>query len=107
MDVPMFEVNLALLSYTISMSDRLLMSVAIIPMSEEFGWSLTEKGYILSSFGIGYITTQVGGGHLAKLYGYENVLTCAVFVWSMATVMTPLLLSFTSSSFYVSVIRIM
>lgn len=101
------EVNMAVLSYTISMSDRLLMSVAIIPMSDEFGWTLTEKGYILSAFGMGYIATQVGGGYLAKSYGYRNVLCGAVLVWSLATVATPLLLSFTSRSIYVVAVRVL
>ena len=101
------EVNMAVLSYVISMSDRLLMSVAIIPMSEEFGWTLAEKGYILSGFGIGYITTQITGGYLAKRFGYRNILCAAVFVWSVATLLTPLLLSFSSTSSYVVAIRVL
>ena len=32
--------------------DRVNISIAIIPMAEHFGWSATEKGFVLSSFSL-------------------------------------------------------
>ena len=36
--------------------DRVVISLAIIPMSEGMGWSETQRGFILSSFYIGYLS---------------------------------------------------
>ena len=49
--------------------DRVNISVAIIPMAEDYGWNLETQGYILSSFYIGYLMMQIGGGRLADTYG--------------------------------------
>ena len=38
--------------------DRVNISVAIIPMQEQFGWSDSEVGFIFSSFYLGYMLTQ-------------------------------------------------
>ena len=45
--------------------DRVNISVAIIPMAEELNWDLETQGAILSSFYVGYLLMQVGGGFLA------------------------------------------
>ena len=49
--------------------DRVNISVAIIPMAEEYNWGLQTQGMILSSFAVGYILLQVIGGRLADRYG--------------------------------------
>ena len=49
--------------------DRVNISVAIIPMTEEFGWSGTTKGFVLSSFFIGYMAAMLPTGWLANKYG--------------------------------------
>jgi ACS family sodium-dependent inorganic phosphate cotransporter len=41
------------------------MSVAVIPMANELGWSATERGLVSSSFFWGYSLTQVPAGWLA------------------------------------------
>jgi MFS transporter, ACS family, solute carrier family 17 (sodium-dependent inorganic phosphate cotransporter), other len=43
-------------------------------MAKEFGWSSTTQGLILSSFFVGYLTTQVLGGVLADRLGGKGVL---------------------------------
>ena len=43
-------------------------------MAEEFKWSSTKQGLILSSFFAGYLTTQVVGGVLADKFGGKGVL---------------------------------
>ena len=69
--------------------DRVNISVAIIPMAEDFGWDQTTRGFVLSSFFIGYMATQVLGGWLSDRYGGKIVLGSAVLLWSVFTLLTP------------------
>ena len=70
--------------------DRVNISVAIIPMAEQFGWSDTERGFVLSSFFVGYLVTQVLGGWMAGKFGGKVVLGFGVLWWSGFTLLTPL-----------------
>jgi ACS family sodium-dependent inorganic phosphate cotransporter len=70
--------------------DRINISVAIIPMAEQFGWSDTQRGVVLSSFFVGYLITQVAGGSLAARLGGKAVLGFGVLWWSLFTLLTPL-----------------
>lgn len=69
--------------------DRVNISVAIIPMAEEFGWSATTKGLVLSSFFIGYLAAMVPAGWLANRYGGKLLLGIALIGWSIFTFLTP------------------
>ena len=69
--------------------DRVNISVAIIPMQEVFGWSDTTKGFVLSSFFIGYMILQAPAGWLANRIGGKIVLGFAVLAWSAFTMLTP------------------
>jgi ACS family sodium-dependent inorganic phosphate cotransporter len=69
--------------------DRISISVAAVAMQEEFGWSETTKGMVLSSFFIGYMLCQVPGGWLANRFGGKIVLGAAVAWWSLFTFLTP------------------
>ena len=40
------------------------------------------QGYILSSFYIGYLLMQIGGGRLADTFGGKVVLGAGVLIWS-------------------------
>ena len=73
----------------ISYIDRTNMSVASIPMKDQFGWTETTKGYVLSSFFVGYLMLQVVSGTLANRYGGKVVLGVAVLWWSLFTMLTP------------------
>jgi hypothetical protein len=42
--------------------DRINISVAILHMSEEQNWSLSQQGYVLGAFFYGYVLTQIPGG---------------------------------------------
>ena len=53
--------------------DRVVISLAIIPMSEEAGWTETQKGIVLGSFYIGYMITQIWGGLLSDKIGAKIV----------------------------------
>ena len=69
--------------------DRTNISVASIAMKEQFGWNETTKGYVLSSFFIGYLMLQIVSGALANKYGGKIVLGMSVVWWSIFTVLTP------------------
>ncbi|MCZ6890056.1 MAG: ACS family MFS transporter [Gammaproteobacteria bacterium] len=69
--------------------DRVNISVAIIPMAQEFGWNTETQGIVLSSFFIGYLITQIAGGRLADRYGGKVVLGAGVLLWSLFTILTP------------------
>ena len=69
--------------------DRTNISVASIAMKEQFHWTETTKGYVLSSFFIGYLILQVASGTLANRYGGRIVLGGAVIWWSLVTIVTP------------------
>ena len=69
--------------------DRVNISVAIIPMSAEFGWDVTTQGAVLSSFYIGYLLMQISGGRLADRFGGKVILGAGVLIWSFFTILTP------------------
>lgn len=77
----------------INAADRVIMPIAIIPMTDQYKWTLHWQGVILSSFAFGYITSQVLGSGAAMKYGGKRVLTCAVFLWSLSTLLTPVIAS--------------
>jgi len=80
----------------INAADRVIMPIAIIQMTDEFKWNLHGQGWVLSAFAVGYMSSMVIGGSAAKKYGGKNVLTLAVFMWSLSTFITP----FFASSIY-------
>ncbi|KAK9703253.1 hypothetical protein K7432_010840, partial [Basidiobolus ranarum] len=82
-------VFLCAMSVIISYADRSNISIAIIPMSEEYSWSSTTRGLVLSSFFYGYFCTQVLGGLLADKFGGKSVLAAGAFLWSLFTLITP------------------
>ena len=48
--------------------DRVNISVAIIPMQEQFGWSELQVGIVLGTFYVGYMISMTLGGYLADKY---------------------------------------
>ena len=69
--------------------DRVSISIAIIPMAEQFGWKANTQGLILSCFYIGYLMTQFLGGYLSDRFGGKTVLAVGVVWWSVFTILTP------------------
>jgi ACS family sodium-dependent inorganic phosphate cotransporter len=70
--------------------DRVNISVAAIAMQEQFGWSETLKGFVLSSFFIGYMLLQAPSGFLATRVGGGKLMLFAVSWWSLCTLLTPM-----------------
>ncbi|KAF8380215.1 hypothetical protein HHK36_027697 [Tetracentron sinense] len=69
--------------------DRVNMSIAILPMSQEYNWNPATVGLIQSSFFWGYLLTQIVGGIWADKIGGKVVLGFGVVWWSVATLLTP------------------
>ncbi|XP_047338257.1 probable anion transporter 6, chloroplastic [Impatiens glandulifera] len=78
------------LAFVICNMDKVNLSIAIIPMSHQFGWNASVAGLVQSSFFWGYAMSQLPGGWLAKIYGGRKVLEIGVLSWSMATLLVPL-----------------
>ncbi|XWS73003.1 hypothetical protein CRYUN_Cryun02cG0088500 [Craigia yunnanensis] len=72
------------LGFVICNMDKVNLSVAIIPMSHQFGWNSSVAGLVQSSFFWGYAFSQLPGGWLAKLFGGRKVLEIGVLAWSLA-----------------------
>lgn len=83
-------VCLACIGIAISYADRTNIAIAIIPMSQEFGWSPVTEGIVFSSFYYGYIATQILGGYLSDRFGGKWVMTVAALGWSIFTILAPI-----------------
>ncbi|KAJ6922004.1 LOW QUALITY PROTEIN: hypothetical protein NC652_015841 [Populus alba x Populus x berolinensis] len=79
------------LAFVICNMDKVNLSVAIIPMSHQFGWNSSTAGLVQSSFFWGYALSQLPGGWLAKIFGGRKVLKFGVLTWSVATALLPFL----------------
>ena len=82
-------VGLCFAAAFISYIDRANISVAAIAMKDDFGWTETQKGVVLSSFFVGYMLLQVVSAMLANKYGGKLLLGFAVIWWSIFTILTP------------------
>ena len=49
-----------------ALQDKVNISVAIIPMAQDFGWSPTTSGFVQSSFFFGYMLSQIPGGYVVS-----------------------------------------
>ena len=89
----------------VHVQDKVNISVAIIPMAEDFGWSSTVSGLVQSSFFFGYMLTQIPGGYIISKMGGRKILPLGVGLWSLATAAVPVMAgtmpgTFTGSAFY-------
>ncbi|NBC23305.1 MAG: MFS transporter [Gammaproteobacteria bacterium] len=82
-------VALSFLAVFVCYIDRVNISVAIIPMAADLGWTPEMQGRVLASFFVGYLLLQVAGGRLADRFGGKVVLGAGVLAWSLFTVLTP------------------
>jgi ACS family sodium-dependent inorganic phosphate cotransporter len=82
-------VALTFLACVIAYTDRVNISVAAVAMREQFGWSQTQKGLVLSAFFVGYLFFMFASGLLAARFGGKRVLGGSVLAWSIFTLLTP------------------
>ncbi|XP_042491502.1 probable anion transporter 3, chloroplastic [Macadamia integrifolia] len=70
-------------------ADRVVMSVAVVPLSAKYGWNSSFLGIVQSSFLWGYVLSSAVGGALVDKYGGKRVMAWGVAIWSLATLLTP------------------
>ncbi len=81
------------MAFIVCNMDKVNISVAIIPMAQEYGWNASTAGLIQSSFFFGYMLSQIPGGWLSSKIGGRWVFPAGVGLWSVATAGVPLLAS--------------
>eukprot|EP01025_Chloroclados_australasicus_P038713 TRINITY_DN3997_c0_g1_i1.p2 TRINITY_DN3997_c0_g1~~TRINITY_DN3997_c0_g1_i1.p2 ORF type:complete len:545 (+),score=92.95 TRINITY_DN3997_c0_g1_i1:374-2008(+) len=69
--------------------DKVNMSVAVIPMAQDLGWSGLQRGLVSSAFFWGYSLTQIPAGFISTKIGGAMVLSAGVVIWSLGTLLTP------------------
>ncbi|MDK8264922.1 MFS transporter [Pseudomonas oryzihabitans] len=77
-----------LMSWILANADRMAMSVAIIPITQEFDLDAKAAGLVLGSFYISYAAMQLVAGWLADRFGSRAVLVFCVGCWSVFTSLT-------------------
>jgi ACS family glucarate transporter-like MFS transporter len=95
--------RLVVLTFALSMLlyvDRVAISTAKQPITQELGLSDTQFGWVLSAFALGYALFQTPGGTLADRFGPRIVLASIVALWSFFTALTGLARSFASMLVY-------
>jgi len=76
--------------------DRTAMTVAAPTIQHEYGFTLVEMSFILTSFSWTYALLQVPAGWLAERFGPRRMLYWANLLWSLLTAATPLGFNFVS-----------
>ncbi|KAH7836859.1 hypothetical protein Vadar_006592 [Vaccinium darrowii] len=82
-------VAMVALALALCNADRVVMSVAIVPLSLANGWRQSFAGVVQSSFLWGYLISPIAGGTLVDYYGGKVVMAWGVALWSLATFLTP------------------
>src|SRR3990167_4959240 len=78
----------------INFIDRSAISFVIHPLKEEFGFTDTQFGMILSAFGMGYLFMTVLGGWLIDHWGPRIVWPFAAIAWSLCVALLGIASSF-------------
>lgn len=74
---------------SLSALDRVAMSVALVPMSEELGYTDTTKGSISSLFSVGYGLGIVPSGLMLASFSPRLIMAAGIGLWSAGTLATP------------------
>lgn len=93
----------------VSALDRVAMSIALLPMSTEFGLTDTIKGSLSSYFSLGYGLGILPAGLLISKCSPKVVMSGGLALWSLATLATPLAattgMSFTDFPLHLLLVR--
>ncbi|CAA0836313.1 Probable anion transporter 3- chloroplastic [Striga hermonthica] len=81
-------------------ADRVLMSVAVVPLAAKYGWSSSFLGIVQSSFLWGYMCSSIIGGALVDKYGGKRVIAWGATFWSLATLLTPMAANHSAASLF-------
>ena len=74
---------------SLSSLDRVAMSVALVPMSQEMAISDTVKGSISSFFSVGYGLGILPAGLLLSKLSPRTIMAVGILLWSAGTIVTP------------------
>ena len=69
---------------------RVILSITIGSISDEYNYTTTQKGIALSAFFIGYVTPQILGGWLAMRFGGWVVLSVSAAMSTLGVLITPI-----------------
>jgi len=69
--------------------DRVVMSIAMMPIAKEFGFSDVDVGAISSIYSFGYTFALLPMGFLVQRFSTKVVLSIGVFLWSLLTILSP------------------
>lgn len=81
-------------SWLFSFLDRMVVSVALPFIGEEFQLDAASQGIILSAFFAGYALFQIPGGLLADKFGPKRPMAFAIAWWSVFTSLTGMVFSY-------------
>jgi ACS family sodium-dependent inorganic phosphate cotransporter len=73
----------------LSALDRVAMSVALLPISEEYNYTDSVKGSISSLFSVGYGVAILPAGLLVAHASPRTVMAFGLALWSVSTIATP------------------
>ena len=71
--------------YSLLYMDKNMISTAIIPIAEQYNFTTSQTGLIMSLFFLGYSLMQIPGGWLADKIGYKKVLILSLLIISIFT----------------------
>lgn len=63
-----------MMAYTTMWIDKGLISLAIIPISNDLNFTKTQAGMLMSAYSLGYALISLPGGVLSDLLGYKRVI---------------------------------
>jgi ACS family sodium-dependent inorganic phosphate cotransporter len=78
----------------LSALDRVAMSVALLPISQEYGYTDAVKGAISSLFSVGYGVAILPAGIIVATASPRVVMGLGVALWSVSTIATPTAVGF-------------
>jgi len=75
-----------MIGYSLIYMDKSMISLAIIPIGEEFALDASQTGMIMSAFFLGYSLLQIPGGWLADKFGSKRVLLLSLAIIALFSI---------------------
>lgn len=79
----------------VNIFDRVNLSVAVVPMQQEYGLSTLAVGYLLSTYAWTYLLLQLPAGTIVDRLGVRPVICAGTLFWSVASFLTSIARGFT------------
>lgn len=94
--VAVAAVSVLFMTWLIDYIDRLVITLALPDIGEEFGLGTTMQGLILTAFFITYAAMQIPGGILADTRGTRRTMLLAAGGWTVFTAASGLAIGLTT-----------